>query len=96
MSRKTDHHAQVQGNTALALTGGPHLRLSTLTQTRKSLARVVRMYARMELPREYFKALVHGLNSLVAAWRTEYELVDVQRQIDEIRGMLREVEREKK
>ena len=84
----SNYSAAVKGNAALALSGGPTGRLNTLENTRKSLARVCRMYAHMDIPPEYFRNLCYGLNSLVTAWKTEFELVDVQRQIDEIKAML--------
>ena len=86
----TDYQAAVKANTNLALSGGPLLRLNNLTNTRRSLARIVRMHARMEIPTEFYKAVVYGLNSLIVAWKTEHDLVVVRKEIDEIKEMLTE------
>ena len=86
---KSDYSYDVQANANLVLKGGLRLDLNTLENARKSLARVIRRYARLELPREHTKVLIHGLNSLIAAFRVEYDVVDVQREIDEIKSMLK-------
>ena len=91
----TDYSFEVKSNTALAQSGGTTLRLNTLENTRKSLARVVRMYGRLEIPERYYKSLVYGLGVLITAYRAQYEYEDLRREIAEIRDLLREVEHAK-
>jgi hypothetical protein len=59
----SDHESNPLANSSL--------RLNSVGNTRKSLAKVVRLYARGQLPEGRFRALCYGLSHLIAAFRLE-------------------------
>ena len=57
------------------------LRLNTISNARRSLARVIRLYGRGELPDRDYRGLVYGLTQLVGAFRAEFELVEFDKRL---------------
>jgi hypothetical protein len=47
------------------------LRLNSLENSRKSLSRVIRAYYSGDVPENQYRALVYGLDKLLAYWKEE-------------------------
>lgn len=50
------------------------LRLNSLENTRKTYARILRLYAKGGLDRELYRDLIYGLTGFLAYWKTEKDL----------------------
>jgi hypothetical protein len=50
------------------------LRLNTPVNTRKSFARIIRLFARHEIEGDYYRALIYGLSQYLNAWKLEKDL----------------------
>ena len=64
------------------------LSLNTLANCRKSLARVIRLYAARELDERTYKGLVYGLANLVSVYKTEKDIV-IEERLKTIEEILR-------
>ena len=60
------------------------LRLNTIENSRKSLARLVRLRGRNEITDSDYRALVYGLSSLLAYWKLETDTA-IQKDIEDLR-----------
>ena len=69
-----------RGGAAMSL----KLRLNTIENSRKSLARLVRLRGRNEITDSDYRALVYGLSSLLAYWKLETDTA-IQKDILEIK-----------
>lgn len=54
-----------------------NLRLGNLKNTRQSLSRIIKLYGAGELKAEKYRNLCYGLNSLIVAFKTEIEIMEV-------------------
>lgn len=67
------------------------LRLNSVVNTRKSLAKVVRLYARGQLPEARFRALCYGLSHLIAAFRLEKN-IEIEERLAKIEEVMEAAE----
>jgi len=67
--------------------GRRQLRLNSAEATRRSLARVVRLYDRGEIPDWRYRGLVYGINSLLGYWKLEADL-RIEERLDELEARL--------
>mgnify|MGYP007123703269 CR=1 FL=1 len=59
------------------------LRLNTLENSRKSFARIIRLYARGELDRVLFRDLTYGFTGYLAYWKLEKD-IEIESRLDAI------------
>jgi hypothetical protein len=52
-----------------------NLRLNSLTNSRKTLGRIIRLYDKKEIDGEHYRALIYGLCTLLSFFKTEAELL---------------------
>lgn len=62
-----------QGATTDSATTGGQLRLNSLENSRRSFARIIRMYIRGEIDRITYRDLCYGLSAFLGYWKTELE-----------------------
>jgi len=55
------------------------LRLNTLKNTRRTFARIIRLYARGEIQRDLYRDLCYGLGGLLSYWKTELDAEVIDR-----------------
>jgi len=60
------------------------LRLNTIENSRKSLARLVRLRGRNEITDSDYKPLIYGLSSLLSYWKLETDTA-IQKDIEDLR-----------
>ena len=60
------------------------LRLNSIENSRKSLARLVRLRGRNEITDSDYRALVYGLSSLLAYWKLEADTA-IEKDIENLR-----------
>ena len=65
----------------------PRLRLNSLENTRKSYARILRMYARGELLPAFFRNLVYGMTGFLSYWKLEADL-EIEKRLEAIERRL--------
>ena len=65
------------------------LRLNSVINVRKSLAKVVRLYARGQLAEARFRSLCYGLSHLLAAFRLEKN-IEIEERLKAIEAVLEE------
>jgi len=75
--------------------GGLFLRLNTISNARRSLARVVRLYARDMVEDRKYRGLVFGFAQLIAAFKTEHEIETFSARLDALENWRSENERAK-
>ena len=81
MSRK-DQLQQAQANARLYTDTPPALRLNSVGNIRKSMARVIRRYNQNGLPDYRYRALIWGLQCLIGAVRTEKDIEEFAARLD--------------
>jgi len=75
-------------NSEDARRGGMSPRLNTLENSRKSLARILRLYAQGKIEdAAYFRNLVYGLSHLLNYWKVEHDL-EFEKRLEEIEAKL--------
>lgn len=69
-----------------------NLRLSTIKNSRQSLSRIIKMYAKKEIKPEFYRNLVYGICQLIGTFKVEAELSELK----EIKEQLEEIKEEKR
>lgn len=65
-----------------------NLRLSTIKNSRQSLSRIIKMYAKKEIKPEFYRNLVYGICQLIGTFKVEAELSElkeIKEQLEEIK-----------
>lgn len=75
----SDH--EIDADSPLGIPPRVTLRLNSISNARRSLARVIRLYGRGEMPDREYRGLVYGLSQLVGAFRAEFELVEFEKRL---------------
>ena len=63
------------------------LRLNTLENSRKSFARIIRMYSRGEIGRILFRDLAYGFTGFLSYWRLEKD-TEIEARLEAIEAAL--------
>lgn len=61
-----------------------NLRLSTIKNSRQSLSRIIKMYAKKEIKPEFYRNLVYGICQLIGTFKVEAELSELKEIKDQL------------